>query len=359
MIRVEHLYKAYKAEQFVLNDVNCTIGKGEVVAVIGASGSGKSTFINCLNLLERPTGGNIFIDGEEITAPSYNPDKLRQKVGMVFQDFRLFEHLNVLDNITLAPMMALGMSREEAETKAMELLKSVGLAKKAKTMPKELSGGQKQRVAIARTLAMNPQIILFDEPTSALDPLTMSEVLSVIHNLAKKGYTIVIVTHRISFIGQIADRVFFMHKGTIWEEGPTKQVIEAPRTEETRMFIKRIRGLHYEIEGEDFDLYQLNTTLLEFGMKHFFSKERIVSLYHILEEVLAILNKEKGIVIDMEYSGHDKSVSLRVLQKGEKITLDEESGIDPIALAIIKGFCQSLECRPYEEGTEILISVAE
>ncbi len=359
MIRVEHLYKAYNKDEFVLEDINCVISKGDVVAIIGPSGNGKTTLLNCLNLLERPTQGRIYLDGEDILDPKCDLSRVRQKVGMVFQDFRLFENLNVIDNITLAPMKVLGLTRDEAEDQARKLLKTVGLAKKASAMPQELSGGQKQRLAIARTLAMNPEVILFDEPTSALDPTMVSEVYSVISSLAKKGLTIVIVTHRLSFAEQIATRVFFMHKGRIWEEGGAREIFENPLKEETRLYIKRIRGLHFEIEDADYDLYQLNSTIQSFAMRYFFSKERLLSLYHIVEEILAVLDKDSGITIDMEYSEKDRSVRMKVLYKGQKNVLLDDPDIDPISMAIIQGYCQDIEQKRTTEGTEISINIAE
>ncbi len=359
MIKVEHLYKEYSKGKLVLNDINCTISKGETIAVIGPSGSGKSTFINCLNLLESPTSGKIFIGGEDITAQGYKPDMLRKKVGMVFQDFRLFDHLNVLDNIKLAPMTVLGLSKEEAEAKAYELLKMVGLLKKADTMPRELSGGQKQRVAIARTLAMSPEVILFDEPTSALDPSMVSEVIAVIAELAKKGYTIIIVTHRFSLAEKLANRVFFMHKGTIWEDGPAKQLFNTQKTEEARHYIRRIKNFHYEIDSNGYDLYHLNSSIYEFSCRHFFSKKRLISLYHIVEEMLMILDKEKGVDISIEFREDDNSAVLTMLQKGAKINFEAKSDIYPISLSIVKGFCQNFEYEWCEEGTKITMSIPE
>ena len=213
MITVKHLSKVFNnagRELTVLRDVNCEISKGEVISVIGPSGTGKSTFLRCLNRLEEPSGGQIEIDGVDILDRNADVNRLRRKMGMVFQNFNLFEHLTILDNITLCPMTLLGQSREAAEARAMELLQLVGLREKAGSLPGELSGGQKQRAAIARCLAMNPEIILFDEPTSALDPTMVSEVLAVIRHLAGQGMTMAIVSHEMEFVRSVSSRVFFM-----------------------------------------------------------------------------------------------------------------------------------------------------
>lgn len=212
MIRVEHLQKSY-GELKVLRDVCTTINKGEVISIIGPSGTGKSTFLRCLNLLDTPTGGAIYIDEKNLLAKDTNVSKIRQRMGMVFQSFNLFEHLSIMENVTIGPIKLLGIPPAEAQAKGLELLRMVGLAEKADSFPNQLSGGQKQRVAIARCLSMNPEIILFDEPTSALDPTMVSEVLAVIRNLAKLGMTMVIVTHEMSFARDVSTRVFYMDQG--------------------------------------------------------------------------------------------------------------------------------------------------
>ncbi len=240
MISVKNLSKRFD-DHWVLKDINAEIHKGEVISIIGPSGTGKSTFLRCLNLLERPTGGSIVIDGVNILQKGTDEPKLRRKMGMVFQSFNLFAHLTVLDNLTLGPMKLLGKSRQEAEAKAIELLKSVGVAEKQHQFPDELSGGQKQRVAIARCLAMDPEIILFDEPTSALDPTMVSEVLAVIRRLAKEGMTMAIVTHEMDFAKNVSSRIFFMDEGIIYEEGKPGDIFENPQKEKTRIFIQRIR----------------------------------------------------------------------------------------------------------------------
>lgn len=227
----------------VLKGITTEITKGEVVAVIGPSGSGKSTFLRCLNLLEEPTGGEVIFKDQNLTTkddPNFNINKVREHIGMVFQHFNLFPHMTVLENITLAPIQVKGMGKEEAEAKAMELLKKVGLEEKANTYPRKLSGGQKQRVAIARALAMDPEVMLFDEPTSALDPEMVKEVLLVIQDLAKSGMTTVIVTHEMGFAKEIATRVMFIDQGIILEEGTPDQVFNHPKFDRTKEFFDKV-----------------------------------------------------------------------------------------------------------------------
>ena len=241
-IVVRKLEKSFE-NQKVLRGIDLEIQDGETVVLIGSSGSGKSTFFRCLNLLNTPDKGQIFIDGQEITNPKTNLNKLRAKVGMVFQSFNLFENLNIIENIKLAPKKVLHISNKQAEKEAMELLKRVGLANKAYDYPKNLSGGQKQRVAIARALAMHPEVILFDEPTSALDPEMVGEVLEVIKDLAKDhSRTMVIVTHEMSFAREVGTRLIFLDKGKIIEDGEPHQVMDHPTTERAARFFQNIKN---------------------------------------------------------------------------------------------------------------------
>ena len=241
-IVVRKLEKSFE-NQKVLRGIDLEIQDGETVVLIGSSGSGKSTFLRCLNLLNTPDKGQIFIDGQEITNPKTNLNKLRAKVGMVFQSFNLFENLNIIENIKLAPRKVLHLSNKQAEKEAIELLKRVGLGNKAYDYPKNLSGGQKQRVAIARALAMHPEVILFDEPTSALDPEMVGEVLEVIKNLAKDhSRTMVIVTHEMSFAREVGTRLIFLDKGKIIEDGEPHQVMNHPTTERAARFFQNIKN---------------------------------------------------------------------------------------------------------------------
>jgi glutamine transport system ATP-binding protein len=239
MIVVQNLKKKFGPLE-VLKDISATIQEKEVVCVIGPSGSGKSTFLRCLNLLENVTSGSISIDGVEVTSPKTNIDQLRQNVGMVFQQFNLFPHLNVMENVMLAPKFVKKMNKQENEQRAMMLLEKVGLAAKRDEYPDRLSGGQMQRVAIARALAMNPRIMLFDEPTSALDPEMVGEVLQVMKDLAREGITMVVVTHEMGFAREVADRVIFMDGGYIVEEGRPSELFDSPKHERTKAFLGKV-----------------------------------------------------------------------------------------------------------------------
>ena len=239
MISVTNLYKSF-GKLDVLKGIDAEIHRGEVVCVIGPSGSGKSTFLRCLNFLEEPDKGDIVLDGVSMTEHKKDIDRLRQKAGMVFQQFNLFPNLTVIDNITLAPMKALRMSAKQAEENAMRLLSRVGLEEKATAYPNRLSGGQKQRVAIARALAMNPEIMLFDEPTSALDPEMVGEVLDVMKELAKSGMTMVVVTHEMGFAREAADRVLYMDEGIIYEQGTPAEVFLNPKKPRTKEFLSKV-----------------------------------------------------------------------------------------------------------------------
>ena len=239
MIKIEGLNKHF-GDLHVLKGIDTKIEKGEVVVIIGPSGSGKSTYLRCINRMEEPTGGHIFIEGTDIMDPSNDLNKIREKVGMVFQHFNLFPHYTVLQNITLAPIQVKGMSEEEAKKIAYKLLKKVGLEDKANEYPNKLSGGQKQRIAIARALAMNPEVMLFDEPTSALDPEMVKEVLEVIKDLANEGMTMLIVTHEMGFAKEVGTRLLFMDGGKIIEEGPPKEVFEDPKEERTKVFLSKV-----------------------------------------------------------------------------------------------------------------------
>ena len=239
LLQVQGLEKKFDDNQ-VLDGITTDICQGEVVAVIGPSGSGKSTFLRSLNLLEVPTGGQILFEGVDITDPTVDINRHRQKIGMVFQQFNLFPHYTVKENIMLAPVELKLKSKEEAEKKALELLKRVGLAEKADAKPKQLSGGQQQRVAIARALAMEPDIMLFDEPTSALDPEMVCEVLDVMKELAAEGMTMVVVTHEMGFAHDVADRVFFIDQGVIMEQGTPEEVMDHPTNERTQSFLSKV-----------------------------------------------------------------------------------------------------------------------
>lgn len=239
MIETKNLKKVF-GDNYVLNGINETINKGEKVVIIGPSGSGKSTFLRCLNLLEEPTEGEIWFEGKKINDKKADINKIRQKMGMVFQQFNLFPHLTVLDNIILAPTRLGLMTKDEARDKAMELLKRIGLSEKALSYPNHLSGGQKQRIAIIRALAMNPDVMLFDEPTSALDPEMVGEVLDLMEALAREGMTMVVVTHEMRFAKRVATRVMFMDEGRIVEQNTPEELFENPQHPRLREFLSKI-----------------------------------------------------------------------------------------------------------------------
>ena len=306
MIRIEHLRKEYPTA-VPLRDVNVEIHKGDVISIIGPSGTGKSTLIRCINMLDKPTSGKIFVDGEEITAKGSDVARIRRKMGMVFQHFNLFPHMTVIENIMAAPMDLLGKSKQEAYDKGIELLRKVGLADKALNYPDVMSGGQKQRVAIARTLAMEPEIILFDEPTSALDPTMIGEVQAVIRDLAKQGTTMMIVTHEMKFAREICNRVFYMDQGGVYEDGPPEQIFDNPQKERTRQFIRHLKVLEYSITTKDFDFIGLNTQIEEFGRKHRISQRTIYRIQAYIEEmcvqlILPQMAEPFEVLITIEYS---------------------------------------------------------
>ena len=239
MIEVKNLIKSFDGTE-VLKGINETINKGDVACIIGPSGSGKSTFLRCLNLLEIPTGGQIVFEGDDLTAKGVDLNLHRQKMGMVFQQFHLFPHMTVIDNLTMAPVLLKKATKAQAEKKGMELLERVGLADRASAYPSELSGGQKQRVAIVRALCMNPDVMLFDEPTSALDPEMVGEVLDVMKELAKEGMTMVVVTHEMGFAKEVANRVLFMDDGVIMEEGTPQEIFDNPKCERLKTFLSKV-----------------------------------------------------------------------------------------------------------------------
>ncbi len=353
MIQVRNLSKHF-GDLVVLKDVSADINKGEVISVIGPSGTGKSTFLRCLNLLETPTGGSIEIDGIALLAERTDVPKVRQKMGMVFQSFNLYQHLTVLENLTLGPIKLQGRKKADAQRKGMELLKLVGLAEKAHSFPDELSGGQKQRVAIARCMAMEPKILLFDEPTSALDPTMVSEVLAVIRRLAREGMTMVIVTHEMEFARNMSNRVFYMEEGLIYEEGTPAQVFDNPQREKTRAFIHRIRSLERRITSPDYDLYAVQAEMEAFCDKHMLPKDVTAHVVHITEEVLSLQRDFTDIRLSLSYSEKDGSLLLTCKSAGTPLNpLDEGREEDEIAIRLIKGFCSATEYR-YEEGANVL-----
>ena len=361
MIKIEHLRKEY-ANITPLKDVSTVINDGDVISVIGPSGTGKSTLLRCINQLEKPTSGRIWVDDTEITDPKCDITKVRQKMGMVFQSFNLFGHMTVIENIMMAPMRLLGKSKQEAYDTGMELLRAVGLAEKALNYPDELSGGQKQRIAIARTLAMDPDVILLDEPTSALDPTMVEEVQAVIRDLARTGKTMMIVTHEMNFARAICNRVFYMDEGVIYEDGSTEQIFDDPVKDKTRRFVRRLKVLELNIESKDYDFVGAISQIDQYCFKNRIPEKLGYGIRSVLEELcLTILLPElpePKIDVVTEYSEKHKSAYVTVSYPGsfrpgstdEKLALkmldvysstheyeyDEESGMSTVRIKIFE-----------------------
>jgi His/Glu/Gln/Arg/opine family amino acid ABC transporter permease subunit len=356
MIRIEHLKKVYP-NVTPLKDVNGTICRGDVVTIIGPSGTGKSTLLRCLNRLEVPTEGKITVFGKDIGKKETDIGAVRQRMGMVFQNFNLFPHLTVIENIMLAPVELKGTERQAAYENAVRLLKSVGLAEKALSYPSELSGGQKQRVAIARTLAMDPEIVLFDEPTSALDPTMVGEVLSVIRSLAARGLTMMIVTHEMKFARDVSSRIFYMDEGIIYEEGTPEKIFDAPERRKTRAFIKRLKVEEIHITSQDYDFIGVNETIRLFGEKHMLAPKMIMNMQRVFEELMAQCTIPKlGQTFDLttliEYREENGELDMQFLWKGEQF--NPFTGGDELSLKVVQTSLKKQEYS-YENGENRLI----
>ena len=344
MIEIKNLKKEYP-NVTPLKDVSVKINDGDVISVIGPSGTGKSTLIRCINLLETPTSGQIILDGEDITAKGTDVRRIRQKMGMVFQSFNLFGHLTVIENLMLAPMDLQGKSKQEAYDKAVELLKRVGLANKALSYPDELSGGQKQRVAIARTLAMDPEVVLLDEPTSALDPTMVFEVQAVIRDLSKSGKTMMIVTHEMNFAKAISNRVFYMDEGGIYEEGTPEDIFDHPKKELTRRFIKKLKVFETVIDNKDYDFIGFGAELDRYLMQNDVTSEvkyRIrLAIEELVQQILLPIYDKPFIRVKVEYSSENGECEIFISYKGEAFDIhDSDNGI---SLALLKNTAKELE----------------
>ena len=343
MIRMEHLEKKYP-NVTPLKDVNAEIRDGDVISVIGPSGTGKSTLLRCINLLEKPTAGHIWFNETEITDPNCDISRIRQKMGMVFQSFNLFGHLTVIENIMVSPMKLLSKSKQEAYQDAMRLLRMVGLSDKALNYPDELSGGQKQRIAIARTLAMDPDVILLDEPTSALDPTMVGEVQAVIRELAKTGKTMMIVTHEMNFARSIANRVFYMDEGGIYEEGTPEQIFEHPRRERTRRFIQQLKVLELNITGQEYDYPGMLGEMEHYCVKNQVSQRMTQRLVLAFEETLQqlLLSKlsDPSVQITVEYAAEQEDLKISFRYDGPPTDVTKEG--DELALAVLKSAVSSM-----------------
>ena len=356
MIKIEHLKKAYP-NVTPLQDVNVEIRDGDVISVIGPSGTGKSTLLRCINLLERPTSGRIWVDDVEITDPKCDINRVRRKMGMVFQSFNLFGHKTVIENIMMAPMDLLGKSKQEAYDTGMRLLRTVGLAEKALNYPDELSGGQKQRIAIARTLAMDPDVILLDEPTSALDPTMVGEVQAVIRDLAKTGgggpsaKTLMIVTHEMAFARAICNRVFYMDEGGIYEDGAPQQVFDNPLRENTRRFVRRLKVLELNIESRDYDFLGMAGEIDQYCNKSQIPP-KLASRIHLafeelVQQMLIPALASPHIQATIEYSEADARATMTVRYNGAPYDVLEKG--DALSRSLLTGITASASHEAADE----------
>jgi len=343
MIEIKHLRKEYE-DSIPLKDVNAVINEGDVIAVIGPSGNGKTTLLRCMNLLEQPTSGQIILNGLDITDQGCDIPMVRRKMGMVFQSFNLFGHLTVIENVMYAPVRLLGLSRQEAYDRAHELLRMVGMAQKLMSYPNQLSGGQKQRVAIARTLAMNPDIILFDEPTSALDPTMIGEVQAVIRELARQKKTMMIVTHEMQFAREISNRVFYLDEGGIYEEGTPEEIFDHPVKEKTIRFIRKHKVLEIDISSRSFDYAEAVSSIDQYCQKNQIPWKTNTDLQAIVEELcVQILLPELAdphIHVTLIYAQQEERAQVIVEYPG---VFRPEDTANTLAYAVLKARSESIE----------------
>jgi polar amino acid transport system ATP-binding protein len=339
----------------VLENVNAHIEKGECVSIIGPSGTGKSVFLSCLNALLIPDSGRVFIDGVDIYDKKTDINKVRERMGMVYQSFNLFSHLTVLENIILAPVKVKEIPREAAIEKARELLNTVSLTAKENAYPHELSGGQKQRIAIARAMAMEPQVVLFDEPTSALDPAMVGEVLAVIRAFAKQKITMLIVTHEMAFAKDVSNRVFYMDERSVYESGTPEEIFENPQKEKTRAFVSRLKTLELEIHSAKFDLLEQVSQIELFCNKYSIDRRTIHKSQMVFEEISMYLlqncfdqNETPSILINVGYLEREKAVEIVISYDGKLRNLfaesdDEAADDDELGLMMIRRMTKSVE----------------
>ena len=359
MIEIRHLRKEY-GDSVPLRDINAVINDGDVIAVIGPSGTGKSTLLNCMNLLERPTSGQILLNGENITAEGCDVSLVRRKMGMVFQSYHLFGHMTAVENVMFAPVKLLHLGRQEAYDRAVELLRMVGLAEKQMNYPDQMSGGQQQRVAIARTLAMDPDIILFDEPTSALDPTSIGEVKSVIRELARQKKTMMIVTHEMQFAREVASRVFYMDEGLIYEEGTTEEIFENPQKEKTRRFLRRLRILELKIASRAFDFAGAVAMIDQYCYKNRILPKTGAKLQSVFEElcfqILLPALQDPSMHVTIEHMPSEEAVKMTVEYPG---SLRPEETDSTIAYALVKANAESVdyEARPDGSGSVVTVRI--
>jgi len=348
MITVSHLSKGFVSPDGdwtqAVKDVSFHVSGGEVVGIIGSSGSGKSVLLRCMAGLEQPT------EGEVILTPGV-------KIGMVFQQFNLFGHLSVLDNVTLAPMKLLGLSRGDANDLAMEMLRHVGMAEHAQRMPASLSGGQQQRAAIARTLAMKPEILFMDEPTSSLDPTMVDEVQGVVRTLAQEGMTMIIVTHEMRFARDTSSRILFMHEGQLLEEGTPGKIFGNPSLPQTLAFVNRIHHLVFDIVNSDFDLYDMTSKIKQFCIRYSIA-EKMDSVTHVVEEMLVLISDfATPVHIEVDHSDLKQETSVVVLQREVEISALEKPGTDELAVILIRNASQNISVEQTPEGVKTIFEI--
>ncbi|MBR1549187.1 MAG: amino acid ABC transporter ATP-binding protein [Bacteroidales bacterium] len=361
MITVSHLTKTFTHADgtafHALDDISFHIDAGEVVSIIGPSGGGKSTLLRVLSLLERPNGGSILVQGEDILAPSYPQQRLRRQMGFVFQQFNLFPHLTVLGNITLPLTKVLGLSGSEARERALETLNHVALAEKADEHPNNLSGGQQQRAAIARTLAMGSRILLLDEPTSALDPTMVGEVQGVLRLLAKDGLTMLIVTHRMRLARDIASRTFFLHQGHLLEDDTPSNIFKHPKHTETQTFVQQIHSLRFDIATRRFDFYDMMSQIRQFCLRYALP-EKMDPITHIVEEMLLLLgNYHSPVHIEVNHSELSGASSVVILHQGETLSPLERTDADELAVMIIRGMSSHIETDLTPNGVRLTFDI--
>lgn len=337
MIELIHVKKSF-GNFTPLKDVTTKIEDGEVISIIGPSGTGKSTLLRCINMLDGPTEGQIIIDGVNITSKNCDLNQMRMKVGMVFQSFNLYENMNAIENVMYAQTKLLKVSRTNAYNNALKLLTQVGMKDHYMKYPNELSGGQKQRVAIARTLALKPKVILFDEPTSALDPLMVREVCEVIKDLKKTGITMIIVTHEMNFAKSISTRVFYMDQGGIYEDGTPEQIFDDPRRELTQAFIKMISTFKYQINYNHLDMSEVYEEIIRFSLKSHIAPKLITKLYSFIDELCALtmyplLKEGESIDIRAVNNGNTEELTMDIIHNIDGFSLEKD--VDELTMKII------------------------
>ena len=340
IISIKNLKKSF-GNEVILENVNLDVNKGEVISIIGPSGTGKSTLLRAINFLSPPTTGEIYFKGDKIT--KHNVDFIRQKMNMVFQNFGLFSHLTVLQNIEAGQRDLLKYTPAEAKEKAMSILKTVGLVERANFYPNQLSGGQKQRVAIARCIAMDPEVILFDEPTSALDPTMVSEVIAVMRNLAKSGITMLLVTHEMDFAKDVSNRVLYMDAKGIYEEGTPEQIFNNPQKSKTKAFIYNIRSYHFETQSKNFDYLELLSGVENFCFRNAINKKTSNNLHLLIEEVVMniISPVQAKWHLSLNYSEVLENFEIIITYPGEKCNLLETSQ-DELSLILVNRTAKSI-----------------